>query len=120
MKNILIIDDESRIRDIIKIQLQAQPFIVLEAENEQQAFAVLASNTISLILCDVKLKELDGFTIVQKLKALEYKNIPVIMLTGFIDKETTEQANKIGCADFITKPVKRQKLIDCINKALNE
>ena len=52
------------------------------------------------------------------LKASEYKHIPVIMLTGFINKEVSEQARADGCFDFITKPVKRQKLIESIQRAI--
>ena len=118
MKKILIIDDDKRIRDIIKIQLHNEELEILEASNDSEVFPVLSTHDISVILCDVKLKQADGFSIVEFLKSSIYSKIPVIMLTGFIDRETSERAKSVGCVDFITKPVKRQKLIETIKKAL--
>ena len=120
MKSVLIIDDDKKIRDIIKIQLHKQDYRILEANGHAEAFRLLAAEDISVILCDIKIKESDGLMILKELKTSQYRQLPVIMLTGFINREISEQARAEGCFDFITKPVKRQKLIDSIHRALDE
>lgn len=119
MNKILIIDDDKRIRDIIKIQLGKNEFIILEAQNQLEAFNVFETNRVDVVLCDIKMKEIDGITVLKQIKSRS-PDLPVIMLSGFINKEISDEARQAGCFDFITKPVKRQKLLEIINKALKE
>ena len=116
MKNLLIIDDDERIRKIIKIQLHSK-FNVCDAENKDIAFQILKDIQADVIICDIKMKDANGFVILKELKKT-YPGIPVIMLTGFIDKKISDKAKKMGCFDFVTKPVRREKLIRTINRAL--
>ena len=118
MKNLLIIDDEERIRKIIRIQLHNTEFSVYEAENRDLAFKILESVPVDVIICDIKMKESNGFVILKELKE-KYPHIPVIMLTGFIDKKVSDKAKEMGCFDFITKPVRREKLKETISNALH-
>ena len=117
MKNLLIIDDEEQIRKIIKIQLNKKGLNVCEASSKDIAFQILKDVPTDVIICDIKMKDSNGFIILNELKE-KYPDIPVIMLTGFIDKKISEKARSMGCFEFITKPVRREKLIQTINKAL--
>ncbi|MBN2441712.1 MAG: response regulator [Spirochaetales bacterium] len=116
MRNLLIIDDEAQIRKIIKIQLKNEDIMVYEAENKDKAFDLLKTVPINLIICDIKMKDTNGFVILKDLN-IQYSHIPVIMLTGFIDKKVSVKAKCMGCYDFITKPVRREKLIETISRA---
>lgn len=118
MKNLLIIDDDQRIRKIVKVQLYNTEYSVYEAENKKVAFQILESVPVDVIICDIKMKDSNGFVILKELKE-KYPDIPVIMLTGFIDKIISDKAKEMGCFDFITKPVRREKLKQTISRALH-
>ncbi|MBN1696595.1 MAG: response regulator [Spirochaetales bacterium] len=119
MKNVLIIDDDERIRHIIKIQLHKTDFNLLEADNREIALETLRGSPVDVIICDIKMKDTTGFILLKELKAT-YPHIPVIMLTGFIDKNVSEKAKRMGSFAFITKPVRREKLIETIRQAVDD
>lgn len=119
MKTLLVIDDDQSIRKIIKVQLHKSELKILEAENQKMAFEVLDQEEIHVILCDIKMKDTNGFFILKEIKE-KYPAIPVIMLTGFIDKKVAERAEELGSFAFITKPVRREKLLEYINLALEQ
>lgn len=118
MKNLLIIDDDEKIRKIIRIQLHKTEICVYEAENKDIAFQILGDIHVHVIICDIKMKDSNGFVTLKEIKE-KYPDIPVIMLTGFIDKKISDKAKDMGCFDFITKPVRREILKQTINKALH-
>ncbi|MBN2735725.1 MAG: response regulator [Spirochaetales bacterium] len=117
MKTLLVIDDDQNIRKIIKVQLHKTELRILEAENQKTAFDLLGQEEIHVILCDIKMKDTNGFIILKEIKD-KYPSLPVIMLTGFIDKKVAERAEELGSFAFITKPVRREKLLESINSAL--
>jgi len=117
MKNLLIIDDELQIRRIIRIQLHKKDYTIHEADNKDIAFKILEDVPIDVIICDIKMKDSNGFVILKEIK-IKYPDIPVIMLTGFIDKKISDKARNMGCFDFMTKPVRREKLLQTIEKAI--
>jgi DNA-binding NtrC family response regulator len=119
MKKVLIIDDDERIRRIIKIQLHKTDLTLFEAENKDMAFTILEKESVDVIICDLKMKDTSGFTLLQELIE-KYNQIPVIMLTGFIDQNISDKSKRIGSFAFITKPVRREKLIETINRAINK
>jgi DNA-binding NtrC family response regulator len=119
MKKVLIIDDDERIRRIIKIQLHKSGLTLFEAENKDTAFTILEKESVDVIICDLKMKDTSGFTLLEEIIE-KYNQIPVIMLTGFIDKNISERAKRIGSFDFITKPVRREKLIETIYRAIEK
>jgi DNA-binding NtrC family response regulator len=119
MKNLLIIDDDEKIRKIIKIQLHKRDITIYEADNRESAFHLLSTKSIDAVICDIKMKDTNGFVILQEIKKT-YKKLPVIMLTGFIDKKLSIRAKELGSFDFITKPVRREVLLQTLSKAVGE
>jgi len=115
---VLIIDDDEHIRHIIRRQLQLAPYTVFEAGNRQEAFGILCSETISAVICDIKMKDTDGFEITKQIKE-QFPFLPVIILTGFIEEEYSNKARELGCFDFLIKPVKREKLRSVLDRALS-
>jgi DNA-binding NtrC family response regulator len=116
MKHILIIDDDEKIRKIITIQLGKTEYKVFEAEDRAHAFGILGAEHIDVVLCDIKMKDTSGFVILDEIRHTRPET-PVIMLTGFIDKKVSERAKELGSFECITKPVRREKLIETITKA---
>ena len=116
-KKLLIIDDEKRIRKIIKIQLRHTPLLISEAEDINRALDLIKKNEIDVVICDIKLKTADGIEVLKQIKASS-PQLPVIILTGFIERDYRDRAEAIGCSDYLIKPVKRQRLISTIEKAL--
>jgi DNA-binding response OmpR family regulator len=116
-KTVLVAEDEKPIRDILKIHLEKNGYNVILTENGERAIDVLKSEEISVAVTDIKMPIIDGFGV------LDYVNkncaqIPVIMLTGYIDVETAVDAMKKGSVDYLTKPIKRDDLLTSIEFAL--
>jgi DNA-binding NtrC family response regulator len=119
MKYVLIIDDDENIRKIIKIQLHNSDYSLFEAEDKASAMTILAAEHIDVVLCDIKMKDTTGFIILTEIRE-KYPGVPVIMVTGFIDKKVSERARELGSFECITKPVRREKLIETITKAFEQ
>ena len=114
---VLIVDDDKRIRHIIKNQLKSAGYIIFEAGTAKQAIKILNMEKVDMIVCDIKMKEADGFEFIRQLKE-HTPTLPVIILTGFIEKEYALKARELGCFAFLIKPVKREKLIRVLERAV--
>lgn len=103
---ILITDDDFSTRLLLKETLQAAGFAVKEAENGQQALNFFKSERPDLILLDVEMPEMDGFTACRELrKAPGGLSIPILMVTGLDDIDSIHTAYEAGATDFLTKPI---------------
>ena len=108
---VLVVEDEFINQEILK-EILLSEYEVLTADNGIEALHVLETSVkpISLILLDLNMPLMDGFTLLKKLKKDEkYKNIPVIVLTG--EKESELEALNLGAVDFITKPYDVKEVI---------
>lgn len=117
--HVLILDDEADVRTAIRLQLQDTHFEILEAENAEQAIALLDDNPISIdvIICDVRMPGVSGVEAVAIFQR-EYPNTPVIVLTGFPDTDlAVEFMKKQDVVDYLTKPVDKAKLIEAVEQA---
>lgn len=102
-KKILIIEDDAAIFNMYKGALEKDGYVVLEGKDGEEGLR-LAGNLPDLILLDIILPKIDGFGVLQKLKAdPKTKNIPVIMLTNLGQDEDKEQGKKFGAADYWVK-----------------
>ncbi len=106
--NILVLDDERVFRDEIKEFLETDNFIVHLAAKPSVAFEILEQTEVDIIILDLKLPEMDGIAVLQKVKEL-YPDIEVIMITGHGDMDAVIQAMRYGAVEFFPKPF---RLID--------
>jgi two-component system chemotaxis response regulator CheY len=94
---------------------------ILTAENGQKVIEILNQGdnikTVSLILCDIKMPNVNGMDAVDKFKKI-VPNTPVIIVTGYEDSEIEAYMNKKGIKGYLVKPVEKQKLITCVNKVI--
>ena len=123
--NILIVDDESRVVDEIEEFLKTKNFRVFKAGAPSIAFSLLKSNPVNIVILDIKLPEMDGLQVLEKIKS-EYPDIEVIMISGHGDMDTVIQAMRSGATDYFAKPfrlfdinnaiMRTQKFIELNNK----
>lgn len=103
---VLVVDDDETIRYLAKAALEQQGCLVHGAENGAAGLSFLRDMKVDLILLDVMMPEIDGFTFCQKLKELpDMKRVPVLMMTALEDTDAIRRAYHAGATDFITKPI---------------
>jgi two-component system NtrC family response regulator len=119
LKNILIIDDEEKLRHLLARIIKSEGFEVLEAADLKSGFKKLEHNAIDVVLCDVKLPDGNGVDFVQKIKA-SFPLTEVVLLTAFGKISDGVQAMKNGAFDYIVKGDDNDKIIPLLYKALEK
>ena len=119
MKNILIIDDEEKLRGLLGRIVKSEGFDVIEAPDLKSGFKKLEQNDIDVVLCDVKLPDGNGVDFLQKIKA-NFPLTEVILLTAYGNIADGVQAMKNGAFDYIVKGDDNDKIIPLLYKALEK
>ena len=117
VKNILIVDDESDIRELLEITLSRMDLEPYAAANLVQAKEILAQQSIDLCLTDMKLPDGDGIELVSYIQK-QYSNIPVAVITAYGSMDTAIKALKAGAFDFVSKPIDLKILRKLVSGAL--
>lgn len=121
MYKILLVEDNEMNRDMLSRRLLRKGYEVIMAEDGQQGVDLARTESPNLILMDMSLPVLDGWSATRELKASpETKEIPIIALTAHAMASDREQAFEAGCDDFDTKPVEWSRLLEKILKYLKE
>lgn len=117
-KKILIADDETVIRLVVRKMLD-KDYIVLEATNGEEAIEVARGQKPDLILMDLIMPKTDGYTACREIKADQAtKEIPVVILTAVAHELNKKFAVEMGAEGYITKPLNTQELVDAITPLL--
>lgn len=118
-KTILVVDDEPAIRDMISTALDVAGFNCIQAENAQQAHAMIIDEQPDLVLLDWMMPGTSGIELIRRLQRDELtKNVPVIMLTAKASEDNVVQGLEVGADDYITKPFSPRALVARINAVL--
>lgn len=118
---ILVVEDEEPIRELLKMELETEGFIVDVAANGAEGLEKVKSFRPDLIVCDVMMPVMDGFTMQEKLSQdNNFKDIPLIFLTAKSDKKDIRFGKSIGAEDYITKPFEFEDLLVSINAKLKK
>ncbi len=118
MHNILIVDDESGIRDSLRGVLEDDGYKTAQAENGESCLDLLEKQAFDVVLLDVWLPGIDGLDTLQKIRALD--NPPeVIMISGHGTIETAVRATKLGAYDFLEKPLSLDRTLSLIKHAID-
>jgi DNA-binding response OmpR family regulator len=116
---ILIIDDDVGFRDLLRLHLAAKGYQVQVAEDGVTGGRALLEQAPDLIISDVNMPFLDGFELLSLMRAdASTASIPVILLSGRSDGDTMAKAVDLGAADFLTKPVTRDQLLESVEACL--
>lgn len=102
MSKILVVDDEEKIRDIIKEYLEFEGFEYIEAENGVEAINILKKEQVDLVLLDVMMPKIDGIKVLKEIRAKG--NTPVILLTARAEEYDKLFGFELGADDYIVKP----------------
>jgi len=115
-KKALVVDDEVKILEVVKALLESKGFIVFTAENGKQAFKIMETESISLILLDLMLPEMSGEEICRVIR--KKSRVPIIMLTAKVAEADMLEGLNIGADDYITKPFSLKELYARIEAVL--
>jgi two-component system sensor histidine kinase/response regulator len=116
MSKILVIEDQGQMRKNLVTILQMENFEVLSAENGRQGIELAKKHRPDLILCDVMMPKLDGFGVVETLRAdTDLATLPVIFLTARGDKSDVRAGMNLGADDYLVKPVAREDLLAAVH-----
>jgi len=117
---ILIVDDDLAFRMLLRKILAEQGYTIIEAEDGQQALAMMIQSTPDLIISDIRMPQMDGFELFKRLsKNPQWSSIPFIYLTAYNDYESYRQSKELGVDDFIQKPVDMTLLLSVIKGRLH-
>jgi excisionase family DNA binding protein len=114
---VLVVDDDDRLREYVRVNLEMDGFSVREASSAEEGLAALDDEAPDLILLDVKMPRMDGFEMLRRVQERHGVGaIPVIMFSGKVDESRT--ATERGAQAFIGKPFDPQQLIDATKQLL--
>ncbi len=117
-RTLLIIDDESGIRQTLSGALSDEGYKILTAPNAVQGLEILRKQSPDLVLLDIWMPEMDGLTALNEIKT-QGIDVPVIIMSGHGNIETAVKATKLGAYDFIEKPIELDRVLVLIRNALS-
>ncbi|WP_075365519.1 MULTISPECIES: response regulator transcription factor [Desulfosporosinus] len=106
--NVLIADDDERIREIVRLYLEADGFVVSEAADGKQVLDLVRNHSIDLILLDLLMPEIDGWTVCKIIR--KETQIPIIMLTAKGEENDRVLGFDLGADDYVVKPFSAREL----------
>ncbi len=116
---ILVIDDESDVRETIRMQLETANYNVLEAEDGEDAINILRSEgnmvNVGVILCDLRMPKVNGLECILFFRQ-EAPGIPTVVVTAYPDPEMAADLMAKGVKDYLVKPVEREKLLGVVGE----
>ena len=112
---ILLVEDEDNLRNTIRLNLEMEGYDVTEARNGKAGYDTFRSAHFDLLVLDVMLPEMDGYTLCRKIR-LENSDVPVIFLTAKGSSDERIQGLKLGADDYLPKPFSLEELLLRISK----
>jgi excisionase family DNA binding protein len=107
---VLVVDDDARLREYVRANLEAEGYSVLEAGDAEEALQVLEGQRPDLVLLDVVMPGVDGWQLLQRMQE-RHGSIPVIMFSGTTDQEAATRAASKGAQGFVGKPFDPEELL---------
>ncbi|MEQ9262241.1 MAG: sigma-54 dependent transcriptional regulator [Owenweeksia sp.] len=120
MAKILIVEDEKAIRNVLQniLKDEDKDFEIEEAENGKQGIDHMAEKDFDLVLCDIKMPEMDGIEVLDHIRE-KHPDTAVIMISGHGDLDTAVESMRKGAYDYISKPPDLNRLINTVRNALD-
>lgn len=118
-ERIVLVEDNVMSRRLAQFLLKSEGYIVYEATNGKEALELVKAHLPDLVLMDLQLPELDGFSTTRMLKQdATTKDIPVVALTAYAMKGDAERASEAGCDGYITKPIDKKEFLEIVARYL--
>ena len=117
-KSVLVIEDKELNRKVVRIVLEAEGYVILEATTAEETLQILDVETPDLILMDIALPGgVDGEELTRQIKTdPRWSHIPILALTAAAMKGDRERILEAGCDDYISKPINTRVLVDLVSK----
>jgi DNA-binding NtrC family response regulator len=116
---ILVVDDDRSALESLSEVLQKEGYAVLQAAGGVEALDYLTTETLDLVLTDLRMRDVDGMKVLEAVRATR-KDIPVIVMTGFASMETAIDAIRKGAYDYLSKPFKLDQVRVVVRRALEQ
>jgi DNA-binding NtrC family response regulator len=118
-RRVLIVDDDPTVRASLAEALSGEGIEVIVAEDGVRALAAFAAADPALVICDVRMPEMDGLTLLHELRA-RTQDVAVILMTAYDDMDTVVTAMRAGAVEFLVKPVGFQQLVQLVERVLED
>lgn len=116
-KCVLAVDDSKTMRDMVSFTLRGAGYTVIEAENGVSALRALQGQKIDVVITDVNMPEMDGITLVRRLRGLPaHTGTPILILTTESEQSKKEEGRSAGATGWIVKPFSPEKLLQIVAK----
>lgn len=110
MTNILLVDDNEKIRKLMEIYLVKDGFSVFHAEDGEVALDVLDQTKIDLIVADIMMPKMDGYELIRELREARY-DLPILMVTAKDTYPDKKMGFELGADDYMTKPIDMEEMV---------
>lgn len=114
--HILVVDDEPRYQHLLRVNLEAAGYLVSTASNGEEALELVSSRQPDLVLLDVMMPHLDGFSTCERIR--QFSSIPIIMLTAKGEEQDRVKGLNVGADDYVVKPFSATELIARVRAVL--
>jgi two-component system response regulator (stage 0 sporulation protein F) len=118
-KRVLVVDDEQNSREGLSKILTKEGYVVHTAENGKKALTEAENNKFDLIITDLRMPEMDGIEVLEKLRK-KNKDMGVVIVTAYGEVNSYLKAMNLGAFEYLNKPIHLEELRRVINKALHE
>jgi len=115
---ILVVDDESAIRDSLKMTLEYDGYEVIQAATGDEGVKLIEREAPDLVFLDIKMPGMDGLEVLQKVRHL-VDTTPIVVISGHADISTAVEATRLGAFDFIEKPLERERVLVTVRNAVD-
>jgi len=114
--NILVVDDEPRFLRLLEANLRTEGYQVITAQNGKEAIEIFSVSSVDLILLDVLMPQMDGFTVCQRIR--QYSNVPIIILTAKGEEQDRIRGLDVSADDYLVKPFSVMELLARVRAVL--
>ncbi|MBT5632498.1 MAG: response regulator [Nitrospina sp.] len=118
---ILIIDDESEVREVLRIHLESANYNVIEAVDGEEGVNMMKSGSnllqVGMIICDIRMPKVNGIEAIDYLKQ-NAPSIPIVVVTGYPDSDLAVSLLKKGVKDYMVKPIEKARLLEKVAEVL--
>ncbi len=118
MANILVVDDEAKMRHLLAIMLEGIGHSVDSASDGLEAYTTIKEKPFDMVITDIKMPQMSGIQLLEKMKA-EDVLCPVVFISAFATVESAVEAMRLGAADYITKPFDADRIRLTVERTLN-
>ena len=117
---LMLVEDEIEQREVLTMMFEAEGYAVLSAESAEKALEILKTSATDLIVSDVKLPGMDGFTFYDRVRQMtSSKSTPFMFITGYNDPLSISRIMKLGPVAYVTKPYNIEDVMTMIRANIN-